>query len=83
MRADRVARLPVLGLLERQRRGAPFVFAHLEGAERADADDERRRIGHSRTLPVFIAVMTAAIAAHSVPRNIGQKFWHMELISAA
>ena len=40
-------------------------------------------IGHSATLPVFIAVMTAATAAHSVPSSIGQKFWHIESISAA
>ena len=29
--ADRIARLPVLGLLERKDLGAPLVFAHLEG----------------------------------------------------
>ena len=40
--ADRVAWLPVLRLLERQHRGAPLVFAHLESAHRADADDQNR-----------------------------------------
>ena len=39
----------------------------------------RSAIGHSRTLPVFIAVITAAMAAHSVPSSIGQKFWHMRI----
>ena len=40
--ADRVTRLPMFRLLERQDRGAPFVFAHLEGADRADPDDQDR-----------------------------------------
>ena len=40
--ADRIARLHVLGLLERQDLGAPLVFAHMESAHRADADDQRR-----------------------------------------
>ena len=57
-RADRVARLPMLRLLERQHRGAPFVFAHLERADRADPMI-RTAHGHSRTLPVLSAVMTA------------------------
>ena len=38
--------------------------------------------GHSSMLPVFSAVMTAAAAVQTVPMNIGQKFWHMESISA-
>ena len=40
-------------------------------------------IGHSSKLPVFIAVMIAATAVQSTPVIMGQKFWHMESISAA
>ncbi len=39
-RADGVARLPVLCLIKRKCRLAPFVFAHLKGTEGADPDDQ-------------------------------------------
>ncbi len=39
--------------------------------------------GHSSTLPVLSAVSNAATAAQTEPNSMGQKFWHMELISAA
>ena len=39
--------------------------------------------GHNSTLPVLSAVNTAATAVQTEPMNIGQKFWHMELTSAA
>jgi hypothetical protein len=40
--AGRIARLQISGLLERQHLGAPLIFAHLEGADSADRDDEHR-----------------------------------------
>jgi hypothetical protein len=40
-------------------------------------------IGHNMTLPVFSAVISAAAALETPPKNIGQKFWHMESTSAA
>ena len=80
--ADRVARLPVLRLLERQDLGAPFVFAHLEGAHRADADDQRRARPQQHVAGLERR-QTAATAAQTEPMNIGQKFWHMESTSAA
>src|SRR6266545_1006751 len=40
--ADRVARLQMFRLLERQQLGALFVFAHLEGPDSADPDDQNR-----------------------------------------
>ena len=39
--------------------------------------------GHSRRLPVFSAVITAAAAAQIEPLSIGQKFCSMESTSAA
>ena len=39
--------------------------------------------GHSRSLPVFTSVISAAVNVQIVPNIIGQKFWHMESTSAA
>ncbi len=39
--------------------------------------------GHNSSLPVLSAVKTAATAVQTEPANIGQKFWHIESISAA
>ena len=80
--ADRVARLQVLGLLERQHR-VRRSYLRIWKARTVPMPTISTAHGHSSTLPVFSAVMTAATAVQTEPMNIGQKFWHMELISAA
>ena len=69
-RADLVADLPVRASAVGQARLALLIPVHVERADGA-GHDQKRDARPEQTLPVFTAVMTAAIAAQSAPANIG------------
>ena len=81
-RPDRIARLQDLAC-SKLRGEVRRSYLRIWKARIVPMPTIRNAIGHSSTLPVLTAVMTAATAAQTPPRNIGQKFWHMESISAA